>query len=529
MAGSAHPLPSTILSDVQKTTHTDKENDSLLADPNFEVRRHEADETGLQGKLFPSDELIVPSTVRTLRKAVAAIHAVPTKAEHAQSLNGRRIFDACILLAQIDCRGREAEIIQRLKSDRISPLFEVRTSAIAQIAGIKGKNYERIYEELDKLYEMTLAWNVTAEDGSVQWEMRSHYFSLLAYGKNHKKGYVRFAYDASVLELILEPSVWTKLSLDTMWGLRTGAAYALYQNAFRYLGTQNKVTAALPTHVWVELLVGKSRYVSETEDGRVVVQYGDFKRRVLEDAIRRVNEAPALAYTLKLKELKSGNRVAKLQFEFEPKQQRTLDLPLTWPPDVVRVLEQLGYGRREIDDLSQAHSVEEVAETLTRLEASEKRQREKGKAIVSRRAYFEGILRRVAEGASAEQVDNEKLLEEIRIEEARKSAEARMNRLNAQFEKHQRERFASWLFQQTDEARRSLIKSFLAAPETNQATRMLMKSDLTPADLSGQALLRAWITKSRPALLEEVFPLPEDRNLTDWMAWQIANNKDFGR
>lgn len=521
MALVRHCLPSNILAGVTKPTLSAISTERSMADPDFEMRQRDLDDAGLQGSLFPNDELIIPNSVRTLKKAVAAIHAIPAKAEYAQSLNDRRIFDACILIAQLECRGRESEIVQRLKTDRISPMFEVRISTIAELAGITGKNYQRLYESLDNLFSMTLNWNICGEDGSVTWEMRSHYFSVLGYGRNFKKGYVRFAYDASVLELILEPSVWTKLSLDVMWGLRTSAAYALYQNAFRYLGTQNKVTAALPTHVWVELLVGKSRYVSET-NGRIVVNYGDFKRRVLEDAIRRVNEAPALSYTLKLRELKSGNRVAKLQFEFIPKRQRALALPLTWPSDVVRLLEQMQYGRQEIDDLSQAHSVEEVAEAITRLQVSEQRQREKGRPIVSRRAYFEGILRNISSGAAAEQVDHDRIIEEVRIEEARKSAETRMERLKGQFEKHQRDRFAQWLFERSEDERTALVEAFRNSLESNPGARMMMKRAITPSDFSSQALLRAWMAKARPEVMETALPAPEDRTFENWMAWKLS-------
>lgn len=493
-----------------------------MADPNFDMRKHDPEGEGLQGSLFPNDELIVPDSVRSLKKAVSAIHAVPTKAEHAQSLNNRRIFDACILIALVECRGREAEIVKRLKEDRISPMFEVRVSHIAELAGIPGKNYNRIYQELDLLYDMSLSWNVLGEDAEVQWEMKAHFFSVLGYGKNYKKGMVRFAFDASVLELFLEPSVWAKLSLEAMGGLRTSASYALYQNCWRYVGTQNKVTAALPTHIWIELLVGKSRYVTEEPDGRKVVQYGDFKRRVLDDALRRVNECAPLAYTLELKPIKSGNRVAKLQFKFVPKLMRQETIPLSWPKDVVSLLERLGFGRQEIDDLSQAHSLEEVAEALTRLQASEKRQRELGKVITSRRAYFEGILRNIAGGATGDQLADEKIEAEIRAQEAKRAADERMEKLREQFQNHQRHCFSDWFGGLPEEVRETLVADFLADPELGPGDRIILKNGIAHNNYSGQTLLRKWMGTNRPDMLDEALPNPEDKTFENWMAWRLA-------
>lgn len=484
------------------------------------MRKHDVEE--VQGSLFQTDELIVPESIRSLKKAVSAIHAVPAKAEHEHSLNSRRLFDACILVAQLECRGSEAQIVQRLKEDRISPMFEVRVSHLAELANIPGKNYQRIYEELDRLYEMTLNWNIVGEDENVEWEMKAHFFSVLGYGKNFKQGMVRFAFDASLLELFLEPTVWAKLSLEVMGGLRTPSSYALYQNTWRYVGTQNKVTAALPTHVWVELLVGKGRYVTDEADGRKVVQYGDFKRRVLDDALRRVNECAALSYTLELKPIKSGNRVAKLQFKFVPKLARQQQIPLTWPKDVVALLEQLSYGRQEIDELSQAYSLTDIADALTRLQAAEKKFKEKGRGVTSRKAYFEGILNNVTKGVSAEQISDEKLEAEVRAQESKKAAEERIKHLHERFQEFQRDRLMDWVTGLEDSARETLIAEFSASPDLGKGDRLVLRNGVNLRNNSNLALFKKWLSQSRPELFEEALPNPEDKSFENWMAWQVV-------
>lgn len=507
-------VPSIIMRDVADHDIIDIAPD----DPDFEMRRREPE----QPSLFPTEDLIVPETLRSMKKAVSAIHATPIRAEHSQSLNSRRLFDACILVAQIDCRGRERQLIERIRSDRISPMFEVRVTDLARLASIPGKNYERVYAELDRLYEMSLFWNIVGDDDQVEWEMKSHFLTALGHGKGLKRGLIRFAFDPAILEIVLEPSRWATLSLQAMADLKTAASYALYQNTWRYVGTHNKVTAALPTATWIELLIGKSRYVVEDSGGgKRVENYGDFKRRVLVDAISRVNGVQALGYTLELKELKSGTRVSKLQFKFVPKKQPPLGIPLTWPQDVVRVLESIGFQQKDIEDMSQAHSYEVVAEAILRLKAAEGRLRGTGKAITSKKAYFEGILRNIAGGAVGEDLDHDKIEAEVRQQELQREAEARQDRLKEAFANHQRERFNGWLFALPEDERAELVRSFKTSADASPIVRGLFDKDLSPGSMSALAVLRGWLSKSRPELAEQAFPNPEDRTFDAWMAWKL--------
>ena len=500
----------------------DVNKDSQAAIPpdlDFQMRRREPE----QPSLFPTTDLIVPETLRNIKKSVSAIHTSPTNAEH--SLNTRRLFDACILVAQIDCRGREKQLVERIRTDRISPMFEVRVTEIARLANIPGKNYVRLYKDLDKLYDMSLRWNLIGDDAQVEWEMKSHLLSALGYGQEHKRGLIRFAFDPAILEIVLEPSRWATLSLNVMANLKTAASYALYQNAWRYIGTHAKVTAALPTETWIELLIGKSRYVvDDGEGGKRVENYGDFKRRVLIDAIERVNSAQALSHELELKELKSGNRVAKLQFRFKQKTQHSLGLPLTWTDDILKVLENLGFDQSEIKNLSEAHSYEEVAETILRLKTAENRLATTGKTITSKKAYFEGILRNIASGSSGSDLDHEKIAEEVRQQELLKAAEVRKERLKTAFENHQRECFSAWLFSLPTTERQELVGEFKSSPSATPPVRGFFDKELTANNVSALALLRIWIGKAHPEKMEQVFPNTEDKAFDDWMAWRIEQD-----
>lgn len=474
-----------------------------------------------QPSLFPTEDLIIPETIRSIRKAVSAIHAIPLKPEHSQSLNSRRLFDACILVAQIDFRKRDKQMLERVRTERLAPMFETRVTDLARLAGIPGKNYERIYDELDKLFEMVLRWNIVGEDSKVEWDLKSHFLSSLGYGRGLKRGLIRFSIDPSILEIVLEPSNWASLSLQAEEGLGTAASYALYQNAWRYVNTHAKVTAVLPTATWVELLMGQSRYVvDDPKDGKRVVNYGDFKRRVLMDAIRRVNEIQALSYTLELKEYRSGTRVSKLQFKFIPKQQPSLGLPLTWPEDVLRVLERLGFTQAEIENMSQAHSFEEVADSIVRLKAAEGRLKAAGRPISSKKAYFSGILTNIASGAVGDDLDHEKIEAEAKAQEAQRLAEQRQVRLKEEFTKHMSNVFAQRLYELADVDRESIFRDFEGSPAGPKA-KLLIEKGWNQKNVGALTILRGWLTTDRPDVLNRLLSNPEDKDFDSWMAWRL--------
>ncbi len=483
-------------------------------DQDFDMRRHQPE----QRALFPTEDLIIPESLQKMRKAVAAIHAVPSSPDASQSLNGRRLFDGLIMVAQLDFAQRGRDFIQRVKEERISPLFEVRISKLAELSGIPGKNYERLHKELLELYELSFDFNILGEDSSVLWENKARFLSSIGIGKGLKRGLIRFSIDPEVLGLVLEPSLWASLSIQAMRGLGTAAAYGLFQAAWRYVNTHAKVTAALPTQTWVELMVGKSRYVKE-EDGKVVVNYGEFKRRVLNDALTRVNDVPALSYKLELKEHRQGNRVARLQFKFIEKQ-ASLALPLVWPEEILVVLRTLGFGDKEIEDISQAHSSAAVADAILRLKSAEMRLKEQGKAISARKPYFLGILRNMTQGA--DDIDHEKLEAEIRLEASQKAAEERQRKVQEGFEEHRRKQFRAWVAKLSHEDREQFIKDYWASEDANPILGKSLENGLAEDNRSAISTLRVWLEKHRPETVASIFENPEDKSVEAWMAWRLS-------
>ena len=482
----------------------------------YDIRRRVTE----QPSLFATEDLIIPPSITSIRKAVSAIHAVPVKPEMAHTLNTRRLFDACIIVAQYDMRQRSAAEVERIRKERISPMFTTRITDLARLAGATGKNYERLYSALDDLFEMVLRWNVLGEDSEVLWDMKAHLLSSLGHGRGQKRGQVCFSFDPAILDIVLEPSNWATLALNTK-ELGTAAAHALYQTAWRYIGTSAKVTAVLPTETWIALLVGPSKYVKvDKKTGEKTINYGEFKRRCLLDAIARVNDVQALTYTLELKEFRSGNRVSKLQFKFHPKQQIGLGLPVTWPQDVVDFLRSLGHSDSEIADMSQGHSQQTVAQSIIYLKKAETRLRAAGKRITSRKAYFAGILANMDSGAEDADLDAERIEAEVRAQEEERVAAERQERLRAEFSQHQAQVFASGLFSLPAQQRQELLDAFSQSDE-GLKHRLLWERGWTEKNVGALTVLRLWLAAHREAELQALLPMPHDRQFESWLAWRL--------
>jgi plasmid replication initiation protein len=489
------------------------------ADENFQTKIR----TPGQNSLFPTEDLIIPESVLQLKKAVSAIHSYPSKGDRNHTLNTRKLFDAAILIMQMDIRSRKDLSIEKIRSERISPVFETRITNLVTLAGIAGKNYQRVYQDLDHLYEMPLTWNIVGEDSNVIWKMKSHFFSSLGIGEGNKRGLIRFSMDPEILAILLEPTNWAMLSMQVLRSLKMAAAHALYQNTFRYLGTAKKVTAQLPIETWVNLTVGPSRYLKkDSSTGDDVVNYKEFKRFILVPAIEQINTHPALNYTLKLHERRSGNRVAALQFSFERKQQHSLDLPFTWSDDTIRILNDLGFTDAEISDMSQAHAQTEIVEALMRLPKAEQALKAKGVKLSNKQSYFAGILAKVHEEFSPDK-DAQEISDQVNKKAEEEAAASRKAKIDEAFAEHQSAKFRESFLAMNEQEKAALISQFEQSKEGLQsATQMFIAKGWKVGNKPLFSVFRAWAKTALPGLENKLLPFPQDQTVEAWSDWKIT-------
>lgn len=245
----------------------------------YEVLAATPPEQQLDGGMFLSDELLLPSALNTYRKPVAAIHSIPERRDAALKLSARKLMEALPLAVQLDLRSKnkdeQQELVRKIREDRATPLFEIRTKELARLAGLSVSNMERIHETLAELVGYTFIWNVLGEDGSAEYEAVAPFLIRRDKGVGARAGFTRFAFEPEILLWFLEPKMWANFSwtvMSSLGGKVVGpgqeAAFGLYQNIWRYIGTSAKVTAAMDVGDWIDLIIGPSRFVQIDASGQ---------------------------------------------------------------------------------------------------------------------------------------------------------------------------------------------------------------------------------------------------------------------
>ncbi len=493
----------------------------------FEILKATTEDAN-QRPLFHSDELVLPSTVKFLRKPVAAIHSIPQRRDKPLTLSVRKLMEALALAVQLDLRSRKKEVAQELirqiRDYRATPLFEIRTRDLAELAGLSTSNLERIYTLLAELVGYPFTWNILGEDDEIEFEAIAAFLIRRDKGvSERKRGYVRFAIEPDILLWFLEPSMWATLSWTVMRGLgghENGAgqeaAFGLYQNVWRYLGTATKSTPLLNLAHWIDLIIGPSRFVKVEKGEKKVADYGDFKRRYLKPALALLNAHPALSHTVHVEEKTSGRKVIKLRFYFRPKTQAAFDFPLGWPKETLDLLKALDHTDTDIAELSQVYPYNQVVEALKRMTEAEQRMNRTGKRIYSKKNFYRAILANVANGEAQNEEAEAKMLKDAERQKQKELEEERMRAMQTKFQAHQRAQILEALTALSAEERDTLFQAHLAEVP---ADRALYRADRL--DTPYLAVFRRWLEAHRPELYETWLPEQKDRDLQSWMAWQL--------
>jgi len=465
-------------------------------------------------------ELFVPEGgIKQYKKGIAALHSMPVSGSH--SLNTRRVMDAIVALVQIHYRKMPKAQREMLRELEASPMFRVTKGELRKTAGIMSKKFSRVEDILDMLHEQRIHWNILGEDNEVQWNMRSRFLASWGEGLGQYAGQVCFSIDPRVQELILEPRLWVALNLDVQKQLGTETSYALYQNAWRYIGTDNKVTADFTVATWIELLMGQCRYVRTLENGgKHVVDYSEWKARYLKPAIEKVNSISALGHTLKLIEKRSGLKVKRLQFQFIPKRQEKLETPITWPDPVLESLKSLGFEEEELAEMAQGFSLDEVVESLSRFRQAEERKKKSQERIAAPKAFFHGILANVNTQATLDDEAMAAIEKKARTEEVERRAKEQSERATYDFNQHQTRRLIDNIASWPPERKAQLLQRFDQSP-AGAKVRVLVAKGWEKAGHGAWSILKTWLAQEHQEDFFELLPNPEDRTLEAWLLWRL--------
>lgn len=186
-----------------------------------------------------------------------------------------------------------------------------------------------------------------------------------------------FSFPPEVMQAILKPNTYTKLSLYYQTQLRSASGLGLYEVARRYASSPSHLTRRDPWEKWYYVISG-------TSIDSQLPEYKYFKRDHLRVAMNEINRATDI--DVELIEFKEGRRVKDIQFKVYLKQQAALEMP-TQPiinSAVIERIVQLGISKSEATTIYASYDEATVVSNLDMVESRIKR----GPSVDSPAAYF---------------------------------------------------------------------------------------------------------------------------------------------
>lgn len=284
-----------------------------------------------------------------LRKPVFSLALVPQNSKITAL--GRRTWNVLLHMAQE--QGLERETFRAALTDIVRGL------------DYNSGDMKIIKAHLRAMVSTLVEWQSPTTGEWQTWDvcgMLSH----ARLSKERGQIFVEWSYAVNMRHELLDPEVFTKLSLDVISQLGSHPGVALYEICSRYVGVGQ--TARKPWVWWRPVLLGRP------DDERMQrLEYRIFKRDTLKPALAEIN---ALAdIEVEMLEYKTGRFVADLQFVVRKKPQRALAMrerTSAGPVDVeiLAAGERLGIDHGRIERL-----IEEFGDAALRtgLEAVQRR------------------------------------------------------------------------------------------------------------------------------------------------------------
>lgn len=275
------------------------------------------------------------------------------------SLLSRKLYNVLVYHAQ---QLKEPGLNAPIDTDAAKKYFWIRLSDVARDAAYDSNDTALLKQHLDEFQSI----KIHIEDDR-QWTSERLVSSVKLVnplGLKKKGGmlWLGFAFPPEVFELVMNPAIYTKLSIQYQGLLRSGPSLALYEICRRYATNPSKVTAIHPYNYWYSTLTGNPvREISSP--------YKYFKRDVLKPSIVEINAATDI--DVELIEHKTGRRVDRLQFAVELKRQGRLDFcasPVIKGELIMKVT-KYGFSSTEASDLLVQHGEDKIRLSIRMVDA----------------------------------------------------------------------------------------------------------------------------------------------------------------
>ena len=246
---------------------------------------------------------------------------------------GRKIYNVMLNIAQ--SQGIEKQAYRAYLSDIVSGI------------DYSSNDSELIKKHLRAMASTVVEWNSPTTGEGSSWTV----CTLISHANLTRKGgqiWVEWAYAQPLKQELLEPCVFTRLSLEMLSQMRTHPGIALYEICVRYKSIGR--TARQHWRWWLPVLTGLP---TSDSDKLEKTEYRFFKRDSLKPAIAEINAITDIE--VELVEYKNGKSISEVQFLVRAKAQVYLPLSKNPPRPVdlllIKQAVELGISDTKADEL----------------------------------------------------------------------------------------------------------------------------------------------------------------------------------
>lgn len=218
-----------------------------------------------------------------IKKHINAIHC-----SNDLTLVQRKLFNALLFHAYHDLPTKSK--------------YEISIKELCRVIGYDSRDYKKIRKALLDLITTAIEWNVINQNDEVtddKWRASS----IIAAAKI-ENGICTYEFSSIMRELLFQPEIYGKIDMKVMVEFGSGYGLALYENCIRYQDIPQ--TPWFPIDVFRKLIgVSKTAYAN----------FCDFKKRVLDVAIKEVNKFTPINVTAELQ--RDNKKVTKIRFKLK--------------------------------------------------------------------------------------------------------------------------------------------------------------------------------------------------------------------
>jgi hypothetical protein len=247
----------------------------------------------------------MPQQDAILYKHVSAIHAGAKL-----SLLDRKICNALLITSLSEREGSEENQIQ--------------VATLLKIIGLKTRNYHQIYLSIRRLASTVIEWGILKKD-SFKGDLTGVSFLQMYHIKN---GLITYRIAKELKSLLLSPSQYAQIRMNTVAEMTSSFGLALYENCASYHG--------MGETGWISI----EQFKNLMGVGDKYTVYNDLKKRVIKSAIQDVNKHSE--FQIGLVEKKENRKTTKIKFIISNK-------PAVKHNETNPTLQEIGISRSKIN------------------------------------------------------------------------------------------------------------------------------------------------------------------------------------